>query len=156
MAVTPIKPGDVISKDWWPPAVKAEDFTNNNNITSTTWVVGSPEVGVTFTAPSSGRVCVCLHALATQQAAGDRVFVEYRIYLGTSTSGTLFQTNDSFNGISSSGSTSGTSEFSKGHMSLVEGLTPGSTYYAVIGHLIEGAGTTSDVNGRRIIVFPTT
>lgn len=151
--MTDIKAGDVISKDWWPAAVKASSTTDILDITNTSFATGSPEVGTTFVAPNSGRVCVAMHAQGTQASGGNRLFFEYRIYLGTSTSGTLFQTSDSALGASSSGSTAGTSEWAKGHLSMVEGLTPGSTYYAVIGYLTEG-GTTSDITNRKIIVFP--
>lgn len=151
--MTDIKAGDVISSTQWPPAKKDSSSTDILNITNTTFATGSPEVGTTFTAPDSGRVCVAMHCQGTQAAGGSRLFFEYRIYLGTSTSGTLFQTSDSALGAASSGSTAGTSEWSMGHLSMVEGLTPGSTYYAVVGYLTEG-GTTSDINNRKIIVFP--
>lgn len=151
---TPVQSGAEITTGWWPPAVKAEDTTDVLNVTSTVWIPGSPEVGTTFTAPSSGRVAVCLVAHLVQQAAGDRIFASYRIYLGTSTAGTLFQDADSHLGVSTSGSTAGAAEMGRGHLSIVDGLTPGSTYYAVCVHMVEGAGTTSDVAFRRIIVFP--
>lgn len=151
---TPIEAGAEISKDWWPPAVKAQSSTDILNLTNTTYQPGSPEVGHTFTAPLSGRVGVCINCHGVQQASGDRLFFSYRIYLGTSTAGTLFQDAAAGMGMSSSGSTSATGEFGHGMMSMVDGLTPGSVYYAVVVHQIEGAGTTSDVAYRRIIVFP--
>lgn len=151
--MTDIKAGDVVASTQWPPAVKDSSTTDITNITNTSFATGTPEVGTTFVAPDSGRVCVAMHAQGTQASGGARLVFEYRIYLGTSTSGTLFQTSDTQLGAASSGSTAGTSEWAKGHLSMVEGLTPGSTYYAVMGYLTEG-GTTSDINNRKIIVFP--
>jgi hypothetical protein len=151
---TPIEAGAEITKDWWPPAKKAESSTDILNLTNTTWQPGTPEVGTTFTAPLSGKVAVALVGHGVQQATQDRIFFSYRIYLGTSTAGTLYQEADTHTGVSSSGTTSAGAEFGRGHLSMVEGLTPLSTYYAVVVHMIEGAGTTSDVAFRRIIVFP--
>lgn len=148
-----IKAGDVIGGDYWPPAVRASSSTDILNITNTSYAAGTPEVGTTFVAPTSGRVCVALHGQGTQAAGGFRLIFAYQVYLGTSTAGTLFQGANAGLGVGSSGSTAATSEWAKGHLSMVEGLTPGSTYYAVIVYLTEG-GTTSDVNNRKIVVFP--
>lgn len=154
VAPTPVESGAEIKSDWWPAAKKAEDTTDILNVTSTTWIPGTPEVGTTFVAPRSGRVAVAVVFHLVQQAVNDRIFGSFRIHLGTSTAGALHQDADTHLGVSTAGSASAGAEMGRGHLSIVDGLTAGSTYYAVCVHQVEGVGTTSDIAFRRIIVFP--
>jgi hypothetical protein len=156
MAQNPeLKPGDTLSADWWPESVEAESGTDNNNVTSTSFIAGSPEVGVQFVAARSGRAAVCVSGAMVEQSAGDRLFLSFQVYRGTSASGTLVYDARTVTGICTHGDTTaaGGQEESKGNMTMVDGLTPGSTHYARIVHSTE-AGTTNDVTHRRITVIP--
>lgn len=150
-----IRAGDQIEADWWPESVEASDATQISNITSATFIVGSPELGVTFVAPRSGRVGVCLSAGMFEQSAGDRLFLSFAVHEGTSTAGTQVRSPRTAFGISTSGdpTAGGSGEMVHGNMSMVENLTPRSTYYAVTMIAVD-AGTTNDIRQRRITVIP--
>jgi hypothetical protein len=147
-----IQAGDEIHSDWWPAAVENDDTTNFLDITSTSYTAGSPECSVLFEAPRSGRVAVCIAAGLQNQDAGDRVFLSWECYLGTSASGTLVQSAVDTHGVSTSGGPSSL-EGTWANMVMLQGLTPGATYFARTMHRVDG-GTTNDVHQRRIIVFP--
>lgn len=144
--------GDEISKDYWPAAVMVNDATDQSNITSTTPVAGSPEAGVGFVSPKTGRVAVCVYAGLLQQDSGNRVSVTFEIYEGTSSSGTLVRSARSGFGVSTDGSAT-IFEQTTGNLTVVGGLTPGVDHYVRAMHFVDG-GTTNDVTHRRIIVFP--
>lgn len=150
--MTDIRAGDEISKDWWPASVVDRDFTEQADISSATYVTGSPVVDVLFVAPLSGRVVVALQAGIDQDSAGNRALVSYQMYEGTSASGTLVQAPRDEYGVSSPGSAA-SDEMVQGNMSMVAGLTPGATHYARVVHRVD-AGTTNDVTFRELIVFP--
>lgn len=152
---TEIKSGDEISTEWWPESVEAQDATQISNITSTSFIVGSPELGVTFVAPKTGRVAVCVSAGMFEQSAGDRLFMSFAVHEGTSTAGTQVRSPRTGLGISTHGDTTagGSGEMVKGNMSMVDGLVGGDTYYAVTMISVDG-GTTNDIRQRRITVIP--
>lgn len=150
-----ILPGDEIRAAYWPAAVQAEDFTANDNVTSTTPIAGTPPVDVTFVAPLTGRVAVCIHGSIDNDSANDRAFITYEMYLGTSAAGTLVQAANVNFGMSSHGGIN-SDDMMHGNMSMVVNLTPGATYFARVVHFVEGVDGTNDVTVRRIIVFPTT
>ena len=157
MAVNPIDPGplagDTIDAEWWPPSVEADDGTTISNITSTAYITGSPVVSVTFTAPNSGRVGVCIGGGMVEQSAGSRVWISYELYLGTSSAGTLIHAGVDVRGVNSNGDTTASGDQTHGNMSMEENLTPGSTYYAQVVYKVSG-GTLNDITRRRIIVIP--
>lgn len=150
-----IQAGDLIASAWWPESVESEDATLNANITSTAFIAGTPEVGVGFTSPSSGRVAVCVAAAFMEQSAGDRVLVSFEVYQGTSAAGTLKRSARSIFGVSSNGDTTaaGGLEHGHGNMIMVDNLTAGVAHYARLVHAVD-AGTTNDVTRRRITVVP--
>lgn len=150
--MTDVHAGDEITRDHWPPARAARSTTAIDNVTSTAFTPGSPVVELTFTAPSSGRVAVCVQAGIDQDDAGNRLFVTYEMYQGTSSAGTLVQAARESYGVSSHGSPA-SNDLIWGNMSIVHNLTPGATHYARMMHRTE-AGTTNDVTFRELIVFP--
>ncbi len=145
--------GGQVSADWWPESVQDDDGTTISNITSTTYIAGSPVVSVTFTAPKSGRVGVCIGGGLVEQDAGNRVWISYELYLGTSSSGTLIHSGHDARGVNSSGDATASGDQTLGNMTMEERLTAGSTYYAQVVYRVSG-GTTNDVTRRRIIVIP--
>lgn len=145
--------GEQISAGYWPESVQDDDGTTISNITSTTFITGSPVVSVTFTAPKTGRVGVCIGGGLVEQAAGSRVWITYELYLGTSSSGTLIHAGVEPRGVNTSGDTTASGDQTLGNMSMEENLTPGATYYAQVVHRTSG-GATNDITRRRIIVIP--
>lgn len=136
-----------------PTAVTATDTTAINNITSTTYIPGSPEVGTTFVAPTSGRVVLTVGGGFRDDTAGtNRVHIAPEVYLGTGSAGSSFLTADvTTRGV---GSVGATNFHYRSRTTLLTGLTPGSTYYARIVYKVSG-GTTSDIAARDITVVPT-
>lgn len=145
--------GDEIGSEWWPESVQSDDGTTISNITSVTYITGTPVVSVTFVAPTSGRVGVCIGGGFVEQAAGNRVWISYELYLGTSSAGTLIHAGVDVRGATTSGDATASGDQVHGNMSMEEGLTAGSTYYAQVVYKVSG-GTTNDITRRRIIVIP--
>jgi hypothetical protein len=142
------------------PVVAAYDGTAISNITSLVYIAGTPEVGVTFMAPTTGRVMVTIGGGVRNNAAnGDRVFIAPQIFLGTSSAGTeiLAPTSPQF-GISSGGGFAVDGFQYLSRTSLVAGLVPGSTYYVRTMHCqvnnIGAASGTSDLQSRSLVVAP--
>lgn len=152
---TEIKAGDEITTEWWPESVEAQDATTISNITSTSFIAGTPELGVNFVSAKTGRCAVCVSAGMFEQSAGDRLFISFQVYEGDDATGVLVRSARTGNGISTHGDTTagGSGEMVKGNMTMVEGLTPGVTHYARVMHSVDG-GTTNDLRQRRITVIP--
>lgn len=143
-----------------PPVVSAYDATGIANITSTVYIAGSPEVGVTFMAPTTGRILLtCGGGVRNNGANNDRVFIAPQIFLGTSSAGTeiLAPSAPQF-GISSGGGFTGDNYQYLSRTSLVAGLIPGSTYYVRTMHVqVNNTGvtsSTSDLQSRSLVVVP--
>jgi hypothetical protein len=138
----------------FPPAQYDQDWTSILNITSTSYVTGSPEVGVSITAPTSGKVLVCLGAgLRNNAATNERVIVTYRVLDGGS-NGPEFTSESAFRGITSCGIQASQEFTYRGNYSLETNLTPGRQYYFQVRHrVINGAGT-ADIASRDITVIP--
>jgi hypothetical protein len=145
----------------YPPAVQVFDATTiiNGTIT-TTYAAGTPEVGVTFMAPTTGRVLLTIGGGVENNAANnDRVFVAPQVFLGTSAAGTeiLAPTAPQYGIASGGGYTTDGYQFLS-RTSLIAGLTPGSTYYVRTMHAqVNNSGataSTSDLSGRSLVVAP--
>jgi hypothetical protein len=145
--------GSVYGLDF-PPSQYDQDWTAITNVTSTTYIAGTPEVAVSVTAPSSGRVAVSVGCgVRDDTAGGDRASVSYRIFQD-SVNGALFEDTDVDRGIQSCGITQAQQFQYHGNVDIVEGLTPGKSYYFQVTHLaFLGAGTI-DIASRNILVFP--
>lgn len=147
--------GDEISGDWWPTSVRAVEATDHLNITSTSFTAGSPECSTAFTAPLSGRVLVGVTAeMRNDDTAGNRVFVSFEIRLGSS-AGAVHTAANVSRGVSTTGDTTASAFMIHGNLSMVDALTPGSTYFVRTMHRVDG-GTTNDIGYRRVIVIPQT
>lgn len=149
-----IRAGDEIDTDWWPESVRVVENTDQLNQTSTTYIAGTPECGVTFVAPNSGRVGVVVAAeMKNDDTAGNRIYVTFQMYLGTSSAGTLVQSSSAARGVSTTGDTTASQYMTFANTSMIEGLTPGSTYFVRTMQRVDG-GTTNDIGHRRLVVFP--
>lgn len=148
-----ISGGPVYGRDT-PPSVWDQDWSPINNVTSTTFIVGSPEVGVNFTAPTSGRVLICIGAGIQNNAATlEQGAVAYQLF-EESSDGPSIVNADARNGVQSQGvAVSGQGRYLGGY-SMEENLVPGRNYYAQVRHRsILGNGTV-DIHSRDIGVIP--
>lgn len=142
-----IGPGDS------PPAAAAGDSTVISNMTSTTFIPGTPVVACTFTAPASGRVKITVGGAMRDDAGLNRVIMAPEVYEGTNASGTLVlgTSNTVLTEVSSPAEATG--YYYTSRSSVLDGLTPGATYYARLVRRVTG-GSTCDIARRDIIVRP--
>lgn len=149
--MTDIKAGAKVLAADFPEGKNSASQTANDNISSTSYIAGSPEVGTTFVAPTSGRVLLTVGA--GFKDGTNRVHVSPEVYLGTSSAGSVFLSADvTLRGV---GSVSAATNYHyRSRTTLLTGLTPGSTYYARTVHKVSG-GSTSDITVRDIAVTPT-
>lgn len=143
--------GEEISIAAWPESVSVTEETNFLEISSTTFIPGSPACEALFLSPSSGRVGVVVSGSLQEQANNTRVFLSFEVYEGTSASGTLVWDAEATYGVSTSGFTGGA--MTLGNFTIVRPLTPGVAHYVRTMHMVE-AGATSDLFSRRLVVIP--
>lgn len=140
--------GTTILAQDFPPTAHAEDNSAQSNITSTSYAAGSPEVGTTFTAPTTGRVEVTVFGLLR----GDGTFQVYlssEVYEGSDSTGTLVASTSDLYAAREESSAQSTHVVTR----PVTGLTPGATHYVRLMHRVQG-GTTNDVLLRTVTVDP--
>jgi hypothetical protein len=135
---------------WW------HDDTAQSNLTSTAYETGTPEIGVYFIGPESGRVRVSVGGGFRDNggSALDRVFLAPQLFLGSSAGTEIAAPAVATRGY---GSVAENTEYQYGsRVSLVTGLTPGARYYIRLMHQTS-AGTdpdTADIAARDLIVIP--
>lgn len=136
-----------------PPTVYAEDSTDITGFTNTTFAAGSPVVGVAFTAPTTGRVKVDWSCRFNPTS---NINVQIGAHVrtgGTIGSGTTVQDALSEKMLESPNVTGTPGRVSAGMYYVVDGLTPGATYNAVVAHRMVSAGSGS-LFARSICVSP--
>ena len=137
----------------FPPTVWASDNTDVNNITATTFQNGSPEVSVTFTAPTSGRVLIINGGGLRNNTGADQLFIDSEVRL-TNGSGTVIRSSSvTGEGTISCADESLAHEY-KSRAYVLSGLTPGTTYFARVQYRASAGTTTADLSARSIIVQP--
>lgn len=138
----------------FPPAQYDQDWTPISNIADTTYVAGTPEVAVTVTAPTSGRLFVCLSSGTRNNAAtAESVYVSFQIF-EDSVDGALYMAANDDYGTRSTGIAASQEFTYHGNMSLITGLTPGRSYYFQVVHKTALGGSTGDIAARSILVTP--
>lgn len=144
--------GQAYGRDF-PPSGFDLDWTSQLNISSTSYVSGTPSVGVNVTAPTSGRVLVCVSCGARNNGANtDRVIVTYRV-LEDGSEGAVVTSESAYRGVTSIGI--GSEEYRYvGTFALEEGLTPGRSYYFQVRHRVTAGSGTADIASRSIAVIP--
>lgn len=147
---------NVYGKDM-PPAAFDLDWTTIANITSTSYITGTPEVGVNFTAPTSGRVLIAIGCgLRNNSAANtDRVIVTFILY-EDSANGPVVTAASAFGGVTMNGTALASEFHYVGGFDMEEGLTPGRNYYAQVVHRVTTGSGTADLASRNIAVIPLT
>ncbi|TDE40492.1 hypothetical protein E1295_31835 [Nonomuraea mesophila] len=135
----------------FPAAVWAQDTTDINGVSSGAFTPGSPEVGVTFTAPTSGRVLVFVGGGA-RAAGGPRVFLAANVFEGVDDTGPeVLASSVGFTGCGFSSAS--TDYYFQGRAFHLDGLSPGATHYARVTYATSGAGS-GDISCREIGVVP--
>ena len=138
----------------FPRAWQSFQNTAITNISSTTYTTGTPEVAVRVMAPSSGRVAVALSGGTRNDAANaDRIFVSYRVLEGDPENGDLIQSDEVKRGLSNPATQTDQYQY-HGHVTMVDGLTPGVYYYFQVRHRTTLGSGTADIAYRSILVWP--
>lgn len=145
--------GDVYGVDF-PPSQFDQDWTPISNITDTSYVAGTPEVAVSVTAPTSGRLFTCVGGgFRNNAATSEQVFITFQVF-EDSPSGALFLAASNSRGIRSCGIASSQEFQHHGNMDLVTGLEPGRSYYFQVVHKASSSAGTGDISSRNILVVP--
>lgn len=151
--VTGIAVGAKVQAADFPPTVWDNDETAISNVTATTFQNGSPEVSVTFIAPTSGRVLVYNGGGLRNNSGADQMFIDSEIR-ETDGSGTVVRSSSvTGDGTLSCADESLGFEY-KTRAYVQSGLTPGSTYFARLQYRTSTGGGTADITARSIIVQP--
>lgn len=135
------------------PIAFDEDTADIVGFTNTTFASGSPVVGVSFTAPTTGRVMVMWHARFNPTSA---VAAQVGFALRTGAvvgSGTLIQDGLNEGCLESPNVSGGGGRVQGGTFYPLSGLTPGDTYNVVTCHRMVSAGTGT-IFARYIAVTP--
>lgn len=146
--------GDTIQSVDTPRTVMAQDDTVQTDLTSSGYVVGTPEVGVFFIAPSTGRVLVTVGGGARDNTNNNRVFLSPQIFQEDANGLEVLAPSVTFYGYGTAGSNADYVFGSR--VVMIESLSPGRKYYArVVMAAEQGTGSTADVAVREIMVEPT-
>lgn len=152
--MTTLPPGSNVYGLDFPPSQYDQDWTVIPNIATTTYVAGTPEVAVAVTAPSSGKLFVCLGCgIRNDAATAESGYVTYQVF-EDSVNGALYQAANDDYGVRSTGIAQSQEYMYHGNMSLVTGLTPGRSYYFQVVHKSALGNSTADIAARDILVIP--
>lgn len=138
----------------YPPAVWAQSSTQINNPVVGGYVLGTPSVTVTFTAPTSGRVLLIVGGGAGNSAGADRIFLAPEVRETSSGGALVLAPSAPARGWASdmcaSAFTYGSRE------TVLDGLTPGQVYWAAVKYSVvnDSGPTTADIAAREIVVVP--
>lgn len=151
---TAIQDGERVKSTDTPRTVQNQDDTLQSNLSSTSYVTGSPEVGVYFIAPTTGRVLVTVGGGARDETNDNRVFLSPQIFQDDANGSEVLAPSVTSYGYGIPGSNADYVFGSR--TSLVEGLQAGRRYYARVMMAAEIATSSSaDVIVREIMVEPT-
>ncbi|GGM27236.1 hypothetical protein GCM10011608_10000 [Micromonospora sonchi] len=137
------------------PGTITADGTTLANITSTTFVPGSPVVGRAFVAPPSGGIWVTVGGSIAQSVAGSNTRLSWEVRQGgTVGAGTVIWSPSSVRGISCGQAvvSGGPSQLSASDRDLADTLIPGTTYNIRTMHTVTSG--TGGVTYRKLMVEP--
>jgi len=155
--VPDITTGAIILGADTPPAASASDDTLNLNLGGLAYAPGTPEVGIAFMAPTSGRVRITIGGGLRDNANVDRLFLAPQVFRGPNSGGVeVLAPSVGVRGIATTAL--GTDFVHTCRVSLLDGLIPGETYYARTMQFVSpGGGSpngTADISCRDITVIP--
>lgn len=151
--MTDLLVGSTIQVADFPPTVQDMDDTIIANITTTAFINGSPEVSVTFTAPTSGRVLIINGGGLRNNSGADQVFIDNEVRETNGSGSVIKAPSVTGEGTVSCADESLGFEY-KSRAYVQEGLTPGSVYFARVQYRVAAGTSTADITARTIIVQP--
>lgn len=156
LSQNPLSAGTTVRAVDFPRSMQVLDRTSQLNITDTSYVTGTPEVAVRFQAPTSGRVAITVGAgVRNNSATQDRVWVAFIVYEGDPNSGSTVFTEEVKYGVSNHAISDASDDYSyHTKTSMLQGLTPGTWYYARVKHKTTVGNGSADIASRQITVFP--
>lgn len=140
--------GQIIRAIDFTPSVENDDPTNVSGITSTTYVAGSPECGVTVMAPTSGVVNVMV-AASLDPDGSNLLFVSFEVREDDSSGTVVMEAHDD-----RSVATQVAGIELQSTSKRVDGLEAGREYYIRTMHRVNGGA--GQLFFRRITAIPTT
>jgi hypothetical protein len=144
--------GATVKVDDFPRTVNAIDATQIDNISSTTFISGSPVVATTFVAPTSGMVLLSV-SLGARDNGGStaRVHLAPEVRVGSAAGSVFLSADVTRRGVGTPGEAA---DFAyRGRTTLLTGLTAGQVYYVSTLHKVSG-GATADIAMRDVTVTP--
>jgi hypothetical protein len=151
--------GDKVKAGDFPQAKSAHDGTDELAFTSTSYTKGGTTVGVTFVAPTTGRVLLFWHARMENNgtAANCRTIISIEVATGgTIGSGSVVSAADDDSAIETTlGAAGGEQSRMEACMyRFVSGLTAGNTYNAYTMHKTHNASGSGDIFTRGVVALP--
>lgn len=121
------------------PITQSSSVAATVSTTSTTYVALAGNPGLSFTAPTSGRVVIAIGAALTGSAADTYAMMGFQVRTGNVIgSGTITHAADNNEVVANLG----LSDIAASHVSLVSGLTAGDPYNVqVLYKMLSGTGT---------------
>lgn len=121
------------------PITQSSSVAATVSTTSTSYVALAGNPGLSFTAPTSGRVIIAIGAALTGSAADTYAMMGFQVRTGSVIgSGTIIQAADNNEVVANLG----LSDIAASHVSLVSGLTAGDPYNVqVLYKMLSGTGT---------------
>ncbi len=152
--MTDLAEGDLVRAS--APTAFVHDDTVITEIANTSYAAGTPEVGVYFVAPPSGRIRLTIGGGFRDNGvdADDRIFLAPQLFQDSSAGTEVLAPSVTLRGYLA---LANNTEFQYGcRVSLITDLTPGQLYYIRTMHLATpGTGSdNADIAARDLIVIP--
>ncbi len=155
-----IRAGAPISELDAPPSVSAFNSDPQENLSNTTPAAGTPDLSVTFTAPTSGRVLGIVGGGLRDNGSDRRVTLSLEIREDNAVGAIVQSPGVSETGWSNAGVNTGNYQYGSRAIiapidasGFITALTPGRTYFAHVMQSVNG-GSTCDIFFRDITIVP--
>lgn len=135
----------------FPPGQYDEEDTTQSNVSSTSYTAPTNACSVTFVAPTSGRVKLIVGGGFRDNTNDNQGFIAPEVREDNVSGAIVQQASAYARGYISMGEAS--DYYYHSRSTILEGLTPGQTYFARIMIKVDG-GSTCDLRNKNIIVVP--
>ncbi len=129
-----------------------QETTEISNVSSTSFIAGSPTVETTFVAPTSGSVLLVCGGGFRDNSSTNRISLAPQLRAGSSSGSIVLAADEITRGVGASSASAEYEFYSR--MTLVTGLTAGSTYHAQVLYKTSG-GSSADIRCRDLGIIPT-
>jgi len=140
------------------------DATSITGVSSTSYINGTPEVSVTWTAPPCGQALIIVGGDLSVTGSNNSIFLCPETYEGTNASGTVIRSAVDQHAWTNCGTSSSTAQLGCNASLATEAssaaggilgtsLKPGHSYFTRVVHRVDG-GTTGVIGFRNLIVVP--